>query len=109
MVGIYQVKSKYSVAVRFVSLLAVLGFLLTGLEAGAWQITDLANGTNYITQVAGSGGFTNNVYYSSYQMTNNSAVSYTNVWAKISAFTNGATPTIGVLSGSDSKKSLGRR
>ena len=80
-------------------------FVLTGMAAHAWNLTDLANGTNYISS---PGGYTNNVYFSAYQITNDTGITCTNIWVKMGAFTNGSgAPNIGLGGKSPSKKSLG--
>ncbi len=87
-------------------MLGICGLLMTtGVPAWGWNALDLSNGTNY---VASPGGYTNNVYFSSYFVTNNSTTIYSNIWVRMGTFTNGTGPAnIGLGGGSLNKKSLG--
>src|SRR5690348_5280072 len=79
---------------------------LSGFDARAWNIIDLAFGTNYISS---PGTYTNQVYFSSYLVTNDTATAFSNLWVRMGSFTNGAgIPNISLLRGAPDKQNLGQ-
>ena len=83
--------------------LVALG-LLQAFRAGAWDVIDKSTGTNYVTQAA---GFSNEIYYAVYSITNETASPFTNVWIKLGTFTNGSSAKISLAPGGLNKRSLG--
>lgn len=73
-------------------------------RARAWDVIDKSTGTNYVTHAS---GFSNEVYYAVYAITNNTASPFTNVWIKLGDFTNGSSAKISLAPGGSNKRSLG--
>ncbi len=65
---------------------------------------DKSTGTNYVTHAA---GFSNEIYYAVYSITNETASPFTNVWIKLGTFTNGSSAKISLAPGGLNKRSLG--